>query len=192
MFGFSEQRTLECSESCIPLCPLLLRDTQISCAIRRDYDISQSFSMRAAMLPLHPLGSCLIGMSTLREGFCHSSNGQEVASHSRCYHEYRLGLNGEPHAAKHCELPFGGEDAQNLTLPGSYCHKDTLVLEGRPYAKKHCKLPARWGGNATQHEIAEMHCNPLAPRLEYLASSTRELRGPHGQRWQPRKKACAA
>ena len=37
------------------------------------------------------------------------------------------------------------------------CHKDTLVLEGGPYDKKHCKLPARRGGNASQHEIAEMH-----------------------------------
>ena len=109
------------------------------------------------MLRLHPLGSCLIGMRTLGEGFCHSSNQQEVALHSGCYHEFRLGLNGEPHATKHCELPFGGVDAQNLTLSGSYCHKHTLVLEGRPYAKKHCKLPARRGGNATQDEIAEMH-----------------------------------
>ena len=39
------------------------------------------------------------------------------------------------------------------------CHKDTLVLEGGPYDKKHCKLPARRGGNASQHEIAEMHCD---------------------------------
>jgi len=96
------------------------------------------------MLPLHPVGSCLISMSTLGERFCYSSNRQEVASHSGCYHEYRLSLDGEPHAAKHCELPFGG---------------DTLVLEGRPYPKKHCKLPARRGGNATQHEIAEIHCD---------------------------------
>jgi len=75
-----------------------------------------------------------------------------------------LGLNGRPHAQKHCEIPFVGVDAQKLNFPGSYCHENMLVLEGRPYTKKHCTLPARWGGNATQHETAEMHCNPLSPR----------------------------
>ena len=102
-------------------------------------------------------GFLLDRYDTLGERSCHSINEQEVASHSGCYHEYRLGLNGETNAAKHCELPFGGEDAQNLTLSGSYCHKNALVLEGRPYTKKHCRLPARRGGKATQHEIVEIH-----------------------------------
>jgi len=108
--------------------------------------------------------SCAIGVSTLGipEGFCQATdNEQETAPHCGCCHEYGLGLDGGPHAEKHCPLKSTMEAKKIKTaLPVSCCYRNTPVREGQP--EKHCpdcgligkQLPTYVGVDAKKIETA--------------------------------------